>query len=62
MPPRFWKFTTDGGHLARAGTACIGFGPGDETVVHTVQERIGIEQLVEAMAGYLALALALGEL
>ncbi|MGQ9586658.1 MAG: M20 family metallopeptidase [Anaerolineae bacterium] len=62
MAPRFWRFTTDGGHLARVGVPCIGFGPGDETVVHTVQERIEIEQLVEGMAGYIALALALGEL
>ncbi|NLE75745.1 MAG: M20/M25/M40 family metallo-hydrolase [Chloroflexi bacterium] len=61
MPPRFWKFTTDGGHLMRAGTPCVGFGPGDETVVHTVHERIAVDQLVEAMAGYLALAQAFGE-
>ncbi|MBC7223905.1 MAG: M20/M25/M40 family metallo-hydrolase [Anaerolineae bacterium] len=62
LPPRFWRFTTDGGHLARAGVTCIGFGPGDETVVHTVQERIATEELVEAVAGYMALALALGDL
>lgn len=62
MPPRFWRFTTDGSHLSRAGTACIGFGPGDETLVHTVEERISTEQLVEAMAGYMALALTLGDL
>ena len=62
MPPRFWRFTTDGGHLSRAGTVCIGFGPGDETVVHTVEERISTDQLAEAVAGYMALALALGDL
>lgn len=62
MTPRFWRFTTDGGHLARAGVTCIGFGPGDETVVHTVQERIATEELAEAVAGYMALALALGNL
>ncbi len=62
MPPRFWRFTTDGSHLSRAGIPCIGFGPGDETLVHTVEERISTDQLVEAMAGYMALALALGDL
>lgn len=62
MPPRFWRFTSDGSHLNRAGTTCIGFGPGDETLVHTVEERISTDQLVEAMAGYMALALTLGDL
>ncbi len=51
-----WRFATDGGHLAAAGTVVIGFGPGDDRVVHTVQERMPLEQLLESVAGYVALA------
>jgi succinyl-diaminopimelate desuccinylase len=52
-----WRFATDGGHFAEAGATVIGFGPGDDTVVHTVEEHLPIEQLVESAAGYLVLAL-----
>jgi acetylornithine deacetylase/succinyl-diaminopimelate desuccinylase-like protein len=52
-----WRFATDGGHLAEAGAAVLGFGPGDDRLVHTVEERISVDQLVESVVGYLALAL-----
>jgi putative selenium metabolism hydrolase len=52
-----WRFATDGGHLAEAGWTVLGFGPGDDRLVHTVEERISIDELVEAVAGYLALSL-----
>jgi succinyl-diaminopimelate desuccinylase len=52
-----WRFATDGGHFARAGTTVIGFGPGDDTLVHTVEERISINELVESVAAYMALSL-----
>lgn len=52
-----WRFATDGGHFAAAGATVLGFGPGDDALVHTVQERLSIEQLVESVVGYLALAL-----
>ena len=58
-PVRRWEFATDGGHLTVAGVPCIGFGPGDETLAHTNQERVSIEQLVEAARGYAALAVDL---
>ena len=51
-----WRFATDGGHLAAAGTTCVGFGPGDETLAHTVRESIPVEALERGMAGNLALA------
>lgn len=53
-----WHFATDGGHLAEAGATVIGFGPGDETLVHTVEERLPLDQLVESVVGYMALCLA----
>ena len=52
-----WPFATDGGHFAKAGTTVLGFGPGDDAVVHTVEERIAIDELVESMVGYMALSL-----
>lgn len=53
-----WCFATDGGHFAAAGATVIGFGPGDASVVHTVEERLPLEQLVESVVGYVILALA----
>jgi acetylornithine deacetylase/succinyl-diaminopimelate desuccinylase-like protein len=53
-----WRFATDGGHFAAAGAAVLGFGPGDDAVVHTVGECLPVEQLVESVAGYLALCVA----
>jgi putative selenium metabolism hydrolase len=54
-----WDFATDGGHFSQAGMACVGFGPGDEHLAHTVQEHIPIAQLETALAGNAALARAL---
>jgi len=55
-----WQFTTDGGLLRAAGVPCIGFGPGEEAMAHVVDERVSVDQLVEATAAYMGLALALG--
>jgi succinyl-diaminopimelate desuccinylase len=52
-----WRFATDGGHLAAAGATVIGFGPGDDAVVHTVEERLDVDQLIESVVGYVALGL-----
>ncbi len=59
VPVRRWEFATDGGHLVAAGIPSIGFGPGDEALAHTNQERVPIAQLTEAALGYAALALRL---
>jgi acetylornithine deacetylase/succinyl-diaminopimelate desuccinylase-like protein len=37
----------------------IGFGPGAENVIHTVNERISIDAMVEAMVCYAALGISL---
>jgi len=55
-----WQFATDAGHLNAAGVPCVGFGPGQEEMAHVVDERVSIDQMVEATAAYMALALALG--
>jgi len=50
--PDVWQFATDGGHLALAGIPCVGFGPGDDRLAHTNQERISIDELKTAAATY----------
>jgi succinyl-diaminopimelate desuccinylase len=57
-----WRFATDGGHLAAAGATVIGFGPGDDALVHTVEERLPLDQLVESMVGYAALGMGEGHI
>jgi acetylornithine deacetylase/succinyl-diaminopimelate desuccinylase-like protein len=56
-PPGVWRFATDGGHFATAGMIVIGFGPGDETLAHTVQEHIAVSELETGLTGNRALAL-----
>lgn len=51
-----WRFATDGGQIAALGIPTIGFGPGDPKVVHTSRECIALTALVDALAGYTALA------
>ena len=51
-----WRFATDGGHLAAAGSTVLGLGPGDDTLVHTVEERLAVDQLLEGTVAYMALA------
>jgi putative selenium metabolism hydrolase len=56
-----WNFATDGGHLMAAGMPTVGFGPGDERLAHTNQERISLAQMEEAVVAYVALIFALAE-
>lgn len=57
-PPNtgFWQFATDGGNFDAPGVTCIGFGPGDESLAHTIDEHIPIKQLNTALAANEALA------
>ncbi|MCB0165656.1 MAG: M20/M25/M40 family metallo-hydrolase [Anaerolineae bacterium] len=56
-----WRFATDGGHLMTGGIPTVGFGPGDEKLAHTNQERISLVQMEEAVIAYFALITALAE-
>ncbi len=58
--PYYWRFATDAGHFARVGTVALGFAPGDDALPHTYEERVGLRELVDGLAGYIGLALALG--
>jgi putative selenium metabolism hydrolase len=59
--PDVWEFATDGGHLAKAGIPVVGFGPGDDRLAHTNQERISVEELKTAAATYAPLAAGLAK-
>lgn len=54
-----WQFVTDGGYLMAAGIPTIGFAPGDETLVHTSNEHIKIDDLMAAVVGNGALTRSL---
>lgn len=45
----FWRFATDGGNFSAVGMTVIGFGPGDETLAHTVNEHIDHAEWEEAI-------------
>lgn len=62
VPAQLWRFATDGGHFAAAGVPTIGYGPGDEALAHTIEERIELTALVQGLAGNAALAARLGEM
>jgi acetylornithine deacetylase/succinyl-diaminopimelate desuccinylase-like protein len=63
-PVDVWKFATDGGHFAARGAVPIGFGPGDESLAHTVEERVAVSALEEALRvnARFAVELAIGQL
>ena len=48
---------TDEALRAYRGTTVLGFGPGDDSVVHTVEERLPLDELLESAAGYVSLIL-----
>jgi putative selenium metabolism hydrolase len=53
-----WSFSTDGVYtMGEAGIPTIGFGPGDEKHVHTSQEQVRLNDLVNAARVYAQLAL-----
>ena len=59
MQTKIWPFATDAGHLVGAGIQVIGFGPGHEEIIHTVDERISVDMMVEAVVANAALALGI---
>jgi acetylornithine deacetylase/succinyl-diaminopimelate desuccinylase-like protein len=58
----YWDFATDGSHTAAVmGIPTIGYGPGEEALVHTSSEQINLDSLVQSVAGNAAIALAVAE-
>jgi acetylornithine deacetylase/succinyl-diaminopimelate desuccinylase-like protein len=55
-----YAFCTNGSHYAgEAGIRTFGFGPSLETLAHTDDEYIELDQLYKAVAGYMAISRAL---
>ncbi len=49
LPSGKWDFSTNGIYWAgKAGIPCIGFGPGDEQVAHTVHDSVPLGDVVKA--------------
>ncbi|ADV66373.1 M20 family metallopeptidase [Deinococcus maricopensis] len=43
--PGVWKFATDGRYTHAAGWPTVGWGPGDEGLAHTTQERVSVPEM-----------------
>ena len=52
-PTGKWDFSTNGTYWAgKAGIPSIGFGPGDETTAHTVNDSVSLDEVVQSTAFY----------
>ncbi|MEX2356361.1 MAG: M20/M25/M40 family metallo-hydrolase, partial [Thermaerobacterales bacterium] len=63
ISPRFgtYQFCTNGSYAAVVeGITTIGFGPGQEEQAHTIDEFVTVDQLLQAAAGYAAMARSAG--
>jgi len=54
-----WAFCTNGSGTAALGIPTLGYGPGDETLAHRVDEHIELAELRAGAEGYATLAAAL---
>lgn len=51
-----WDFCTNGTSLCgRAHIPCIGFGPGDGTLCHSIEEKVSIDEMINAIKFYVLL-------
>jgi putative selenium metabolism hydrolase len=54
---RKWDFSTDGTYtMGVAGIPTVGFGPGEEKHVHTINDQVRIDDVVQAAQGYARIA------
>lgn len=56
MPAGIWDFATDAGHFVKQGATCVGIGPGNDRLAHTIDEHIELSQVENALDIYEALA------
>jgi putative selenium metabolism hydrolase len=57
--PTHWSFCTNGSGTAALGIPTIGYGPGDETLAHRVDEYLELDELEAGARDYAKLAAAL---
>jgi putative selenium metabolism hydrolase len=57
--PTHWAFCTNGSGTAALGIPTIGFGPGDETLAHRVDEYLELDELEAGARDYATLAAVL---
>jgi putative selenium metabolism hydrolase len=57
--PHNWAFCTNGSGTAALGIPTLGYGPGDESLAHRVDEHIELDELHAGAEGYATLAAAL---
>jgi putative selenium metabolism hydrolase len=57
--PHHWAFCTNGSGTAALGIPTLGYGPGDETLAHRVDEHLELDELYAGAEGYATLAAAL---
>ena len=56
-PTGKWDFSTNGTYWAgKAGIPSIGFGPGDESTAHTVNDSVSLDEVVQATGFYALVA------
>ncbi len=57
-----WNFSTNGAYWAGiAGIPSVGFGPGEEEVVHTIDEHVRVDDIVRAAEWYALLPSRIGK-
>jgi acetylornithine deacetylase/succinyl-diaminopimelate desuccinylase-like protein len=54
--PTHWLFCTNGSGTAALGIPTLGFGPGDPSLAHRVDEYIELDELHAGARGYATLA------
>ena len=53
-----WDFCTNATHLCgRMGVPAMGYGPGDDSLCHGTQDKVPINELIDAIKFYAALPL-----
>jgi acetylornithine deacetylase/succinyl-diaminopimelate desuccinylase-like protein len=52
-----YHFATDGRHFVPYGIPVVGFAPGEEQEAHTAGESIAIDQIADALHGYVQVIL-----
>ena len=52
VPIKYWTFTTDCGLFMEKGIPIIGFSPCEEIYAHTVEDKVSLQMMKEALAAY----------